>query len=85
MPTFNYKCDNCKCINSYNTSVPSMNPPEICPECKKGSLEKLFTTEGQGFDIVGYCYANEYGKKNWKKNLSQSDQRKVLNNEKNPY
>jgi len=52
----------------------------------KGTLEKLFTSSGRvGIDIVGYCYENEYGKKAWKRNLSQSEQAQVVAGDRNPY
>jgi hypothetical protein len=73
----------------YNTnkSLPAeFRPPEDgkCVECG-GELEKLFSVQGQSFDIVGYCYMNEYGKHAWKKNLSPVDQAKVLSGDKDPY
>ncbi len=61
--------------------------PEICPKCGEKPLTKIFdmTNSKGGFDIVGFCYANTMGKKNWKRNMSQGDQAKVLNGEKDPY
>lgn len=83
-----YKCDKCNFIDEYNNSfsVPkSMRPPGKCPKCGGGKMKKIFNAAGQSFDIVGYCYNNEYGKKAWKRNLSHGDQAKVLTGEKDPY
>ncbi len=77
MPTFDYGCSACGFTDEYCTHIPAMRPPEMCPECGKEKLVKRFKGS-TGFDITGYCYANEYGKKNWKKNLSKADQAKVL-------
>jgi len=93
MAIFNYKCDKCNQVFEYFSEgsfsvseklrVPIDNK---CVECG-GKLEKIFDLKGGhgGFDIVGYCYDNIYGKKAWKKNLSQTEQAKVLSGEKNPY
>lgn len=78
-----------------------MQPPEDlkCPntietECKdgktrnykcKGTLEKLFTAQNQSFDIVGFCYENEWGKKAFQKNMSQAQYGRVLAGDENPY
>jgi predicted nucleic acid-binding Zn ribbon protein len=90
MPINHYKCNECDFEEDYveSISVPkSMFHPEICPQCNTGKLEKVFDMNNGsgGFDIVGYCYMNEYGKHNWKKNLNLSDQAKVLAGEKDPY
>lgn len=87
MPTFDYKCKECGFTAEYctNKSVPpSMKPPEKCPECNKGKMEKLFSATGQSVDVIG-GYDYQYGKKAWKKNLSQTDQAKVLSGEIDPY
>lgn len=88
MPTFDFRCTNCGFQEEYctNASVPKdMRPPEICPKCKQGKMEKLFSVDGQSFDIVGSCYLNDYGKHAWKKRMSAEEQSKVLSGEKNPY
>lgn len=88
MPTYDYKCNECGFMDEYCTgqSVPkAMNPPEVCPKCGKGKLEKQFSVQGQSFDIVGSCYMNDYGKHAWKKNMSLDDQAKVLTGNKDPY
>lgn len=79
-------------MDEYNTSksLPKeFNPPEdlMCPECKEGILEKDFISSvaGISFDPGRFSYEYEYGKKAWKKNMSMSDQAKVLSGEKNPY
>lgn len=87
MAIFNYKCKVCGDINEYNTSnhVPkSMQlPPNMKCSCG-GELEKLFVGS-KAFDIVGYCYANVYGKKAYKKNLSQSEYSDMLLGNRAPY
>jgi len=86
MPTFRYKCDNedCDFEAEYITHIPSCSAPDICPECKRGALNKQFSAEGQSHDCPG-GYDYEHGKKAWKKNMSQEDQAKVLRGEKSPY
>ena len=87
-----YKCDNKECdftdeyIESISVCKESWHP-EMCPKCGKGKLEKVEDWNGGrgGFDIVGYCYNNVYGKKNWKKGKSQEEIIKVLNENKSPY
>ena len=90
MPYFDFKCNKCQKKFEFNTnkSLPKeFHPPEDnkCPECKEGELEKQFSPQGQSFDIVGYCYENVYGKKNWKKNLSSVEQADVLLGGRDPY
>lgn len=90
MPNNTYSCSLCgfkeEYIESFSTSKESWHP-EICPKCNKGKLEKIFdmTDSKGGFDIIGSCYINDYGKKNWKKHLSQEKQISVLSQNKNPY
>lgn len=88
MAIHDYKCDNEECdfIETYYTHLANGKPPEdlVCPKCKEGKLEQQFSGK-VAFDIVGYCYENHYGKKNWKKHLSADDQAKVLQGKKNPY
>ena len=90
MPTNTYKCPECdfkeEYIESFSTSKENWHP-EICPKCNKGTLEKVFdmTNSRGGFDIIGSCYMNDYGKHAWKKNLGIEDQVKVLKENKNPY
>jgi len=87
MPCFNYKCNNCGFTNEYTKSISvpkEMQPPKKCPKCKNGKMERQFSPQGQSFDVVG-GYDYQYGKKAWKKNMSVSDQSKVLAGEKDPY
>lgn len=73
MPIFDYKCSECGFTDEYivSPSVPKdMEAPMICPSCHKGKMEKQFSANNQSFDIVGYCYNNVYGKKNWKRGKS---------------
>jgi putative FmdB family regulatory protein len=89
MPMYDYKCNKCKFTDEYNnseTAPPALKPPKDlkCPKCD-GKLEKQFSMQGQSFDIIGYCYENEYGKKNWKSRLSQADQAEVALGNKSPY
>lgn len=89
MPAYDFKCKKCKKVFEYNTneSLPKeFHPPDNdkCVECG-GELKKLFSAAGQSFDIIGYCYENVYGKKNWKSHHSFADQAKILSGEKDPY
>ncbi len=87
MAIADYKCEKCKKMYEYNSSfsVPkSLQPPKDmkCPDCT-GDLEKQFSGK-ISFDVIG-GYEYQYGKKNWKKNLSKDDTTKVLNDNKPPY
>lgn len=90
MPINKYKCNECdftdEYVESFSTSKENWHP-ENCPKCKEGKLEKVFDMAGGhgGFDIVGYCYMNEYGKHNWRPKMSKDDQAKVLSGKKDPY
>ena len=66
MAAHDYKCNNedCDFIEEYYSgfSTPKdMEPPEVCPKCKEGKLEKQFSTDRQSFDVVG-GYEYLYGK-----------------------
>ena len=85
-----YKCTVCDFQEEYieSFSVDKENwHPENCPKCIGGTLEKIFdmTNSHGGFDIIGSCYLNTYGKHNWKARMSLDDQTKVLAGEKDPY
>ncbi|MFA5484901.1 MAG: zinc ribbon domain-containing protein [Candidatus Pacearchaeota archaeon] len=81
--THSFKCDNCDFVNEYTLNYEK--PPEVCPKCNIGKLEKQFSPP-TAFDLIGPgFYINDYGKKAWKKNLSVSDSAKVLLGEKDPY
>jgi len=87
MPMFDFKCSECGFTDEFctNQSVPqSLRPPEVCPKCGKGKLERLFSAKGQSVDIIG-GYDYQYGKKAWKRNKSIGDQAKILAGEKDPY
>ena len=90
MPINKYNCTECdfseEYVESFSTSKENWHP-EVCPKCEKGNLVKVFDMKDSrgGFDIVGSCYTNDYGRKAWKKNLSQEDRIKVLTENKNPY
>ena len=90
MPINKYECTECEFseeyIESFSTSKDSWHP-EICPKCGKGKLEKVFDMKDGhgGFDIIGSCYMNDYGKHAWKKNMTTENQVKVLKDNKNPY
>lgn len=84
---FDFKCKECGFQNEYmfGQSLPKeMQKPDKCPKCG-GAMEQLFSPQGGSFDIIGTCYTNDYGKKAWKKNLSISEQAKVLSGERSPY
>lgn len=62
--------------------------PEICPKCNKNPLTKVFDMAGHsiGIDFVGSgFYINDYGIHNWKRNMNQTNQSKVLAGEMSPY
>jgi len=85
---FDYKCNKCGFTDEYCTSlsVPKkMNPPEICPKCGEGKMEKQLSLQGQSFDLIGYCYENMYGKHAWKRNLTQTEQAEVISGKRDPY
>ena len=68
MPLFDFKCTECGFTDEYSTnkSLPKdMRPPDVCPKCGNGKMEKQFSTQGQSFDVVG-GFEYEYGKKNRK-------------------
>jgi hypothetical protein len=90
MPTNTYKCSNCDFQDEYieSFSIAKENwHPEYCPKCNEGKLEKIedWSNSRGGFDIIGSCYTNDYGRKAWKKHLSKEDQIKVLTKNKDPY
>jgi len=95
------KCGKVFEYNTSKHMPKGMQPPEdmkcqaVYPkECKdgktrnykcKGDLEKLFTSSGRvGIDVIG-GYDYEYGKKAFKKNMSQAEYGEVLAGNKNPY
>jgi hypothetical protein len=83
-----YKCSECGFTDEYSTSpsVPkAMNPPEMCPKCNKGKMEKIVSFSGQSFDPGIGTYSYEHGKYAWKKRMSADQQAKVLNSEIDPY
>lgn len=88
MSSNTYSCPSCSFKEEYFESISISKDqwhPEICPNCGKGKLEKVFDMKGHGgFDVVG-GYDYQYGKKNWKKNLNDSDKAKVLSGKINPY
>ena len=89
----NYKCNSCSFTDEYIVSVSLQEgkEPTSCPKCKEGKMERQFSLgKSMAFDIVGSCYTNDYGRKAWKKNLSDEDKAKVLTpdingNYKDPY
>lgn len=90
MPINTYRCSGCGFEEEYVESISTSKElwhPEVCPNCLKEKLEKIFDMRNGkgGFDIVGFCYNNTYGKKNWKQNLSSENQIKVLTENKSPY
>ena len=83
MPTFDFKCNKCDFKDEFNTTIPSMAPPDVCPKCSKGKLEKQFTTKGQSFEVIG-GFEYQYGKKAryFKDPLFRA---KAINGEVDPY
>jgi putative FmdB family regulatory protein len=88
MPIFEYKCNECgwkdEYIESFSISKENFHP-DICPNCKKGKMEKQFNADNQTFDVKGGSSYHGSGKKNWRKNKSISDQADILNGKKDPY
>jgi putative FmdB family regulatory protein len=86
MPTYSHRCTDCGHFDDfvrYSLSVFEENEVMECPECKNKTWKREIGSPA--FDIVGYCYDNEYGKKNWKARLSTEQQAQVLAGERTPY
>ena len=88
MAISDYVCSECGFTDEYMTgfSAPkAMLPPENCPKCSKGKMEKQFGYNKRiGFNFIGEgFYCNDYGKGNFSKR-STSDKADILNG-KNPY
>lgn len=85
-----YTCDKCGHEDDYHVTtahdVGRLPEDMKCPKCGDGNLVRDYikSLEGQSFDIIGYCYTNEYGKKNFKK-LPPGEYAKILTGERNPY
>lgn len=85
-----YQCAECgfkeEYIESFSVSKDLWHP-ETCPKCNKGNMEKIFDMDDGkgGFDIIGECYMNRWGKHAWKSKMSLDDQAKVIAGEKDPY
>ena len=87
MPILDYQCDKCGFKDEYivSPSVPkAMLPPEVCPKCNEGKLERLFSPKGIGFDVPG-GYSYQWGAKNWRLHHTLDEQSKILNNQMSPY
>lgn len=83
LPTYEYQCQKCNLeFEAFDVKYDRSNEPMECPECQ-GSIKKMMSAPS--FDIIGYCYMNEYGKHAWKKNMSQTNQGHVLAGNKDPY
>jgi len=91
MPLFNFKCNKCNRIKEYETNV-GMSGDKLpkdgkCEYCG-GDLKKEFAfpsgTKFAETDVPG-GYDSTQGKRAWKKNLSASEQAKVLTGERTPY
>lgn len=86
MPTYDYVCKDCGEMGEKNVSLAHFDDLQECPKCHKMEWERQFSPSAKrNFDIVGFCYENNYGKKAWKRNLSPGDQSKVLTGERAPY
>ena len=83
MPTYDYECKKCGLVfEAFNISYDLKNAPTECPECN-GEIIKLMSAPA--FDIIGYCYMNEYGKHAWKKHMNKHEKAEVLRGVKDPY
>lgn len=87
MPIHEYKCNECKTVQEFISGITckELHVPEdgTCPICKKGKLEKQFNLGKQGYNINGYCYENEYGRKAIHKKSSKEHAEIILGE--NPY
>lgn len=71
MPIFDFKCSKC----GYTEEIlvgPTVSeiPPDICPKCIEGLMERQFSVSGQSFDVVG-GYSYQYGKKSYVKQSAE--------------
>ena len=82
MAMIDFRCDKCGFTDEYIIygGLAEGVAPEKCPKCEDGKMERLFSTgKSVGIDFVGSgFYINDYGKHNWKRNLSDDDKAKVL-------
>jgi putative FmdB family regulatory protein len=89
MPIYDYKCDKCDdTIELLQTfSAVKEEAPEVCNKCKTGHYEKQFAPSKRiGIDFIGPgFFINDYGKHNYKRNMSVADQTNVLLGHKDPY
>jgi putative FmdB family regulatory protein len=85
MPTYTHQCSECGTENDemYSLSKFDENAEMTCPSCGEPKYSRQLSAPA--FDIKGYCYANEYGKKAWKKNLSVTDQARVVAGDREAY
>lgn len=85
MPNYRHVCSKCGEAGDelYPLRLFDENASMECPKCG----EKTYSREmsAPAFDILGYCYENEYGKKAWKKNMSQAQQAEVIAGNASPY
>jgi putative FmdB family regulatory protein len=80
MGLFDFRCKDCNFTDEYMVNIAvseCKEEPTKCPKCG-GTMEKLFSTNGFCFDILGWSPDNEHGKKNWKKRLTTKEQQEVL-------
>lgn len=86
MPNYKHQCSTCGESGDelYPLRLFDENASMECPACKEKTYNRVMAFEG-GFQIVGYCYDNEYGKKAWKRNLSVAQQAEVVAGTRAPY
>jgi hypothetical protein len=74
MAIHDYECDKCKFKEEFIISPSVIDPiPENCPKCSDGKLVKLFPKCNRvGVDVLG-GYDYEYGKKAYKKRMSDQE------------
>lgn len=89
MPIYQHRCANEECghySDFVRYSIAQLEENEImeCPECGQKTWKReigapAFDCVGQGF------YINDYGKKAWRKNMSNAQQMEVLAGNASPY
>ena len=86
MPIYTHECDECGNHDAFLYNMSEMDEKAIieCPKCGKHTFKRVMSV--CGFDCVGNgFYCNDYGKKAWKKNLSVTEQARVIAGDREAY